>query len=202
MTDISDKKALANRENSKLSTGPESAEGKLISSKNAIKNAIFTRDIMTPVDGQDGAATFRRLLDQLCEELRPEGILEVNEVHNIAVALIRKGRLVRFEAADMKKKFEQLKLSKMFSAVESNPQNRPGVEKGTEEGKRLREANELVSSLIKKDTELEIDLLGVPELETIQRLDNYSRRVNRELYKSIEHLNEFQQKRKNQQPQQ
>ena len=62
----SERKRIANIRNAKKSTGPKTAAGKAISSRNAIKHGLMSRDVLAP---NEDAAAFETLRDALVREL-------------------------------------------------------------------------------------------------------------------------------------
>jgi hypothetical protein len=66
-TTVSERKAHANRENSKLSTGPRTARGKRNSSFNAVKHGLLSKRLMFDSDGKPENG-----LHELLEGLRGE----------------------------------------------------------------------------------------------------------------------------------
>ena len=97
-------KHLASKLNGSKSKGPVSAAGKQISSKNAQKHGILSRELILPGEREE---EFQALLGQLQSELRPLGTLENTIVERIAIAIWRQRRLVRAETA--KTQLRQLK---------------------------------------------------------------------------------------------
>src|SRR5258706_9906429 len=91
---ITTKQADARRKNGALSHGPNTPEGKAISSQNAVKFGFFSRDPLLP--GEDPAA-FADFRSSLIEELQPSGPLEKMLAQQIVDAA---WRLRRFPAAE------------------------------------------------------------------------------------------------------
>ncbi|MFO8012489.1 MAG: hypothetical protein R6X20_04190 [Phycisphaerae bacterium] len=70
----SEKQRRANRRNAKKSTGPKTPEGKARSSKNALKHGLDAlRDVLLP---EADPEAYRRLRDEVLQELAPEGFLQ------------------------------------------------------------------------------------------------------------------------------
>ena len=96
----SKKKILANRRNSKKSTGPVSNEGKLKSSLNSIKHGLYGDKIAVIGENVDD---INDIIDRLVKELKPIGIqqeLIVSKMIDIAI------RFKRFKGF---KKFKRMK---------------------------------------------------------------------------------------------
>lgn len=93
---MSDRKATANKENARKSTGPLTTSGKAASSQNALQHGLLSRRLLLP---SENPAEFQALLQQLQFELVPVGMLEFAMVERIAIAYWRQRRLVSAEAA-------------------------------------------------------------------------------------------------------
>jgi hypothetical protein len=88
-------KIEANRRNGRLSTGPQTAEGKATVARNATKHGIFAAVPVIP--GEDpGAWEAHRA--GVVASLSPVGLLEVNLAERAALLLWRLQRLARYEA--------------------------------------------------------------------------------------------------------
>jgi len=82
---ISPRKLAANRLNAKKSTGARTARGKMASKFNAVKTGLFAKHVVIPVcDGDRSGEQFGRLLADLEQEFRPEGLFEEFWVGQIA----------------------------------------------------------------------------------------------------------------------
>jgi hypothetical protein len=87
---------VANRENSQLSTGPRTAEGKAQSSHNAVATGLFTTsDFVRPDERAEYAATRAALWS----EITPEGVIEGTFASAILNATWRLRRCGLVEAA-------------------------------------------------------------------------------------------------------
>lgn len=97
-----------NQEGAGTSTGPQSVEGKMIVSKNAIKHGIFSKDIIiSKGDGKEDKADFDVLLANLAEDLEPVGKLEELLIEKIAVNYWRLRRLIRFESGQIRDRLDE-----------------------------------------------------------------------------------------------
>jgi hypothetical protein len=85
----------ANQENSKLSTGPRTAEGQRASSLNAVRHGLTSQLIVFP--GED-VAPYEKFKADLTRELRPQGTIEHMLADNIANTQWRIERAVKAEA--------------------------------------------------------------------------------------------------------
>ena len=86
----------AGQQNVHSSTGPRTATGKAISSRNAQRHGIFSSCLI--LEDED-PAEFAVLLDELRNSLLPVGALELTVVERIAVTIWRQRRLVAAETA-------------------------------------------------------------------------------------------------------
>jgi hypothetical protein len=87
-------KIEANHRNGELSTGPRTAEGKVIVSRNATKHGIFAT---VPVIPGECPATWEAHRAGVVDSLAPVGLLEVNLSERAALLLWRLQRLARYE---------------------------------------------------------------------------------------------------------
>lgn len=62
---VSERKARANRENAKKSTGPKTARGKRNSSFNAIKHGLLAKKVLFTPDGKLANEDLQRLMEDL-----------------------------------------------------------------------------------------------------------------------------------------
>jgi len=93
----SERKKQANRNNSRLSTGPRETSK---TRYNALKHGISSKQAVVPqVDGADAAKRYDELRDALWEYLEPQGALEGALVDQMAVALQQQRRLITFDNA-------------------------------------------------------------------------------------------------------
>lgn len=89
-------RVTANRANARLSTGPKSAGGKAVTSKNATRHGLLSGRLILDDEDPD---EFEALITDLCHSLRPVGIAEATLVERLAVTIWRQRRLVRSETA-------------------------------------------------------------------------------------------------------
>lgn len=92
----SEARVKANRSNSQKSTGPNTPEGKSISSKNSVKHGLLSREVVLPDEDIDAYA---QMSHAILEDLSPAGPLE-NAIAELATAALwRLYRVRRIEAA-------------------------------------------------------------------------------------------------------
>jgi hypothetical protein len=85
----------ANQQNARMSTGPQTPEGKAAASRNATTHGL---NAVNPVLPHESQSEFDRLHAQYRDELEPEGLREDQLVRQIAEAQWRQHRLQRIEA--------------------------------------------------------------------------------------------------------
>src|SRR5262245_29443369 len=79
-----------------LSTGPRTAEGKVVVSRNATKHAIFSTVAVVAGESPEAWETHRA---GVVESLAPVGLLETTLAERVALLLWRLARLAKYEAA-------------------------------------------------------------------------------------------------------
>ena len=92
------KKRESNRRNAKKSTGPRSAAGKVVASRNALKHGLLSRHLIVEGESRE---EFSELLRLLSDEFQPVGLVEHALVERIGIAFWRQRRLVRAESAEV-----------------------------------------------------------------------------------------------------
>jgi len=90
-------RARASRQNGARSRGPNSAAGKAVVARNALKHGLTACKLVV-LDEEDAAA-FSAFQAALCAELRPQGVLQHDLVRRIALGLWRAKRADRIEVA-------------------------------------------------------------------------------------------------------
>ena len=90
----SPEKLQANRRNALMSTGPRTAEGKAIVSRNAIRHGLLSRHVLLP---DDDPAELDALQDRLYGQLQPVGDLEELLVDQIVASAWRLRRCMIVE---------------------------------------------------------------------------------------------------------
>jgi hypothetical protein len=92
----SERQILANRVNSKKSTGPKTHKGKALASMNALKHGLTAQKLLMP---GESAEEFEALLAELFREHRPETVSERQLVDFIATLQWRLRRTATFETS-------------------------------------------------------------------------------------------------------
>ncbi len=103
----------ANRANALQSTGPSTAEGKAIASKNATRHGLLSAKLF--LDEED-PGEFQALFADLANSLHPIGTLELTLVERIAVTMWRQRRLVQAETASLALARQPVKVAKDVSS--------------------------------------------------------------------------------------
>src|SRR5215210_5332984 len=88
-------KIESNRRNAQRSTGPRTSEGKTISSMNAVRHGLLSRQISLPDEDPE---VFAEFLESISGKLAPAGPLEEVLVGRITVTAWRLRRAVRLES--------------------------------------------------------------------------------------------------------
>src|ERR1700722_4808849 len=95
----SDLQTQASRTNGRKSRGPVTQEGKLASSRNAMKHGVLSECIVLPGERAD---CFQSLTEDLFEEHRPVGSTEEDLVEMMAVSRWRRMRIWSLEKTCLK----------------------------------------------------------------------------------------------------
>ena len=117
---VSKKQLRANRENAKKSTGPKTAKGKAISSRNALKHGLTTRNIIfNSLHDSKDKAEFESIVKSLTDELNPQGTFQCYLVHKIAVALWRTSLLIKAETSQINKQLNNIENNKRLKMLQN-----------------------------------------------------------------------------------
>ena len=166
----------ANQENSKLSTGAKTSEGKAIVAQNAIKHGLLSHKLIL---GEEDLDCWKILLNGLVETLLPVGMIEQLLVEKIAISFWRQRRLVGAEVAAIRISAitESKRLDLEIENIESDLYFVMDINQRTKEVK-----NRLVSEFqeIKRLVQIKSTAPISDEL-----LIRYSTGLDNELYKAI-----------------
>jgi len=166
---------LANRRNSKKSTGPRSAEGKAVVAKNAVKHGLFAHEAVITGENREEYDLFR---DEILAELAPAGAMEAILAER-AVSL--SWRLQRIE------RIQNLVIDSMIEREISNP-----LANLTEQflpkslRKQQSDANPAHSS-----SEMTLGKIAIKDCANSRVLDRllmYERRIENSLFKTMAEL--------------
>ena len=117
-----EQRLAANRNNSMLSTGPTSAAGKAVASRNATRHGLLSGRLFLD---DENPADFDDLLGRLAQSLGPFGAIEETLVERMAVTIWRQRRLVASETAN-------LSLSRQYKQVAKGVSGELGRSYGSE----------------------------------------------------------------------
>jgi hypothetical protein len=93
---MTEKKLASNRENARKSTGPKTANGKAVSSRNSVKHGVLTAAPILP--GIESRKAWEKHRDGVFESIAPVGYLMKLLTNRLAVQSWRICRVVRYEA--------------------------------------------------------------------------------------------------------
>lgn len=96
------------------SGGPRTPEGKLASSRNAIKTGAYAVQVLLPGESEE---EFRELEQLFIEDFTPAGISEVALVHSLTVIIWKKLRLEKLESRHIHSLLDRLPKSSEFMVV-------------------------------------------------------------------------------------
>ena len=179
-TTASRRKMKANRRNALRSTGPRTPEGKNVARWNALKHGLLAREIVVAAGpGQENAAEFRFLLEQLRCDLRPVGALEEILVEKIAACYWRLRRLLHSETGEVRKG--------LVAAVDKA---------ASQQRIRKMVGREMTEEEEDAWIETEQDCRHVPEIEVADKLLRYEMTLERGLYRALHLLERIQSRRK------
>ncbi len=105
---------MATLPRSRRSGGPKTAEGKLASSRYAIKTGAYAVQGLLPGESEE---EFRELEQLFIDDFSPSGISEVSQVHALAVIVWKKLRLEKLESRHIRDLLNNFPRSSEFSAV-------------------------------------------------------------------------------------
>lgn len=111
----SERRIQANRRNALRSTGPTTERGKRTVSRNAIKHGLLAREVvLTAGHGKESLKEFHDLVERLCEDFDPVGVVEESLVETIAVCWWRKARLIRAENGEIRKRLDTANVDRVL----------------------------------------------------------------------------------------
>lgn len=107
---LTEKQLEANRRNAELSTGPVTAEGKAIVSKNRVSHGLLSRDVVLPgMEEFEKIEVFQQMKESMEDYWQPEGLMEEALCEDLAIQWWRMRRLYRHESGSLKEKYESTK---------------------------------------------------------------------------------------------
>jgi hypothetical protein len=105
---------MATLPKSRRSGGPKTSEGKLASSRNAIKAGAYAVQTLLPAESEE---EFRELEQLFIDDFAPVGISEAALVHSLTVTIWKKLRLEKLESRHIHDLLDRFPRSSEFSAV-------------------------------------------------------------------------------------
>src|SRR5262245_46712658 len=144
-------KIEANQRNGQSSTGPKTAEGKAIVSRNATKHGIFASVPVIPGECPQAWEAHR---SGVVESLAPVGLLEVNLAERAALLLWRLQRLARYEVESVAAALEQVEVPPLpppedrFADLDPPPKQKTRDEQLADFRRELRTAREELAEVI------------------------------------------------------
>jgi hypothetical protein len=182
----SDLKLEANRRNAAKSTGPRSLEGKLTSSRNAVKHGLLASRMLA--QGLENRAEFEELAAEIEDYYRPSPGMESRLVEEIIACLWRLQRARRFEAGQISKaKDERLRVLVKNTSFEQSSRKIPFAEILIEENIRLnlcRGVLEKVKSLLEQKNDIKPAVLK--ELRSFDRDGMISRCIKEDAHRALQ----------------
>ncbi len=101
-------KVETNRKNGAKSTGPKTGKGKAVVRLNALKHGLLSKElIIRHGDAKEDESEFARLLQDLCDELSPQGTVEEILVERIAACYWRLRRSAKFEVGTLREELDK-----------------------------------------------------------------------------------------------
>ena len=181
----SSRKRAANRRNAGLSTGPKSASGKAVASKNALKHGVLSRQVVLPDEDPAEFEEFRR---RLMDDLKPTGELETVFAERIMLGAWRLRRVVRLEAAVIRSQESDLQafpdLATSMTAASRVPSAPSGaVQPASDDQARAEQS--VYTAMVR-------DAHGTNQLERLRR---YETTIEKSLLSSVHELERLQKRR-------
>lgn len=178
---------MANRRNAELSTGPKTASGKAVASKNALKHGVLSRQVVLPDEDPAEFEDFRR---RLMEDLKPAGELETVFAERIMLGAWRLRRVVRLEAAVIRSQESELQafpdLATFVTAASRVPNAPSGAVQAASEADEQARAEQSVYTAMVRDAH------GTNQLERLRR---YETTIEKSLLSSVHELERLQKRR-------
>jgi len=167
----------ANRKNAKKSTGPQTAEGKAVVSKNAVKHGLFAAEAV--ITGEN-PAVYEAFHDQFLAEWKPVGMTEIMLAERIVSLAWRLQRVERMQ---------NQAIDHLIEHQITDPKAR-----------RKRECYYLNQGIRPEDPRFDLDRLPLGRIATsdwsngmvLDRMMMYERRIENSVIKMMKELKRFQ----------
>jgi hypothetical protein len=189
---VSERRIQANRLNALRSTGPTTARGKRAVARNAIKHGFLAREVVIAAgDGKESLEEFHDLLERLCEEYEPVGVVEESLVQTIATCLWRKARVIRAENGEIRKRLDTLAVDRALRISDEGNLNVGLQELELGLFSADNSADDKVSS-----RDAEARSFSLPPAFVADKLLRYEAHLDRQLYRAMDQLERLQRQRK------
>ena len=195
---ISDKQLQANRENALKSTGPKTAEGKLISSKNATNHGLLSSHVVIKDENAREFEDFRNLMT---DSFQPVGILEQLLTNRIAASFWRLNRAGRIEVEMLNSMFtpepvagDKNTLPFVFNITKTYA-GLPEKNEYPIEDKHVKAPDNDSQNDSPKPADLKLGQAVVADFTSenlLERLHRYKGQIDKTLYKAIHELQRLQ----------
>lgn len=113
MRKTSKKQSEASRKNGTKSTGPTSADGKQKSRLNALKNGIFSKELVLTAAGER-VENFKRFEAWVWDSVQPDGAIEEILTNDVVVNWWARQRVRRCQSAELQNRLENLKARDLY----------------------------------------------------------------------------------------
>lgn len=174
----------SNRHNAQKSTGPKSMEGKEMSSHNAVKHGLYSRElIIRSLNLTEDPEEFERLHESLVYELMPNTQFQEYLVFTIAICIWRSRRAFRAEAADIIDQVDDVddeyRFRKDYPLVTHKPN-----------GAEIRQ--DRTPEDVQRIRALEIDRQMIPDPDQDSSVIRYQMRIDRQMARAYSLLDRLQ----------
>jgi hypothetical protein len=179
---ISKKQLIANRQNAQKSTGPKTAHGKAVISRNAFKHGLYADDII--IDSpylKENKVEYDLLLSSLIDELKPIGRFQEYLVCKIANCLWRSRRAIIAETAQINRQLKNVNADLRLDSILNRLRNRPDDTPETPE--TPEDESQALSNLV--------GIRSIPNESFSFNLLRYEMRLDRQMtraYRLLKHL--------------
>ena len=192
------KQIEANRQNATKSTGPKTPEGKTLSSTNATKHGLLSKQVLLPSESEE---EFEELSQGLREDLKPVGALETRLVEDIAADFWRLSRIRRIEAGVLawvryKIEWERARgQAKKYEKLQLEGLDFPGI---TIVNKQAHDKAMKAAKKAKSLQEQELPTLGLAFLRdaeganALSKVSRYEALISRAVYRALHELQRLQ----------
>jgi len=105
----SEAKKEANQKNALVSTGPRTLDGKAVSSKNALKHGILSKElVITEGEGKEPVEVFNELREACFDYYQPDAAIETMLVDRVVACFWRMRRVIAYETGSIRMELDSL----------------------------------------------------------------------------------------------